>query len=193
MEDIANIGDNYQLCKNKDDNFHLMNSILSRIQEIAQKEGITITALERLIGASKGVLSRAISNGTDIQSKWIKLVVENYPQYSSRWILTGEGSMLRDIKEKQYHQYNINKEDLREAASIYRCSDESIIYKMYTDEREERHRVQKEKEELIKKIAILEDRLKGNESPVPTVKAVSSVKSSLKKKNVTSANVQSNK
>ena len=72
-----------------------MSNILSRIQEIACKEGITIGALERNIGASQGVLSRAIANGTDIQSKWIGIIVENYPQYSTRWLLTGEGPILR--------------------------------------------------------------------------------------------------
>ena len=39
-----------------------MGNILSRIQEIASNEGITIGAMERTIGASKGVLSRAINN-----------------------------------------------------------------------------------------------------------------------------------
>ena len=73
-----------------------MGNVLSRIQDIARNEGITIGALERCIGASKGVLSRAISNGTDIQSKWISILVENYPQYSPAWLLTGEGSMLRE-------------------------------------------------------------------------------------------------
>lgn len=71
-----------------------MSTILSRIQEIASKEGITIGALERTIGASKGVLSRAINNGTDIQSKWIQIIVENYPRYSTTWLLTGKGDML---------------------------------------------------------------------------------------------------
>lgn len=73
-----------------------MSTILTRIQEISANEGITIAALERAIGASKGVLSRAINNGTDIQSKWIQILVENYPQYSTDWLLTGKGDMLRD-------------------------------------------------------------------------------------------------
>lgn len=76
-----------------------MSNILSRIQEIALNEGITIGALERQIGASKGVLSRAINNRTDIQSKWIEIIVENYPQYSTRWLLTGYGSMLHNKPE----------------------------------------------------------------------------------------------
>ncbi len=47
-----------------------MGNILSRIQEIASYECITIGAMERSIGASKGVLSRVIANSTDIQLKW---------------------------------------------------------------------------------------------------------------------------
>lgn len=71
-----------------------MGSILSRVQELAINEGITIGALERKIGASKGVLSRAINNGTDIQAKWLTILVENYPNYSPSWILTGKGNMI---------------------------------------------------------------------------------------------------
>lgn len=72
-----------------------MCDILHRIQEIASKEGISIGAMERTIGASKGVLSRAIANGTDIQSKWLMALVENYPKYSGDWLLTGFGDMLK--------------------------------------------------------------------------------------------------
>lgn len=57
--------------------------------------------MERTIGASKGVLSRAIANGTDIQSKWLMSIVENYPQYSGDWLLTGQGEMLKADKESQ--------------------------------------------------------------------------------------------
>ena len=72
-----------------------MGNILSRIEQISKNESITIGALERKIGASKGVLSRAINNGTDIQSKWIQSIVENYPQYSAEWLLAGRGNMLK--------------------------------------------------------------------------------------------------
>ncbi|MEA5126707.1 MAG: hypothetical protein VB074_00845 [Proteiniphilum sp.] len=72
-----------------------MKNILSRVQQIADHENLKITALERNIGASKGVLSRAINNGTDIQSKWIQTIVENYPHYNVEWLITGKGSMLK--------------------------------------------------------------------------------------------------
>ncbi len=70
-----------------------MGTVLKRIKEIAQQEGISLTALETVIGASKGVLSRALANGTDIQSKWLVRITENYPHYSPDWLLTGHGTM----------------------------------------------------------------------------------------------------
>jgi hypothetical protein len=72
-----------------------LRSILSQILEIANNERISIGAIEKKIGASKGVLSRALAKNTDIQAKWLQRVVENYPQYSSDWLLTGQGAMLR--------------------------------------------------------------------------------------------------
>ncbi|SKB33580.1 hypothetical protein SAMN05660226_00686 [Parapedobacter luteus] len=82
-----------------------MGSVLKRIKEIANQEGISVTALEASIGASKGVFSRALANGTDIQSKWLVKLAENYPLYSPEWLLTGEGEMrkadvLRELEEK---------------------------------------------------------------------------------------------
>lgn len=77
-----------------------MCKILSRIEELSKREGITIGAMEKRIGASKGVLSRAIAKGTDIQAKWIESLVENYPTYSTEWLLTGKGPMLKPTTEE---------------------------------------------------------------------------------------------
>ncbi len=77
-----------------------MAKIIKNISVLAEKEGITIGALEKKIGASKGVLSRAIANGTDIQAKWIQAIVENYPRLSPEWLLTGHGPMLKTDEAK---------------------------------------------------------------------------------------------
>lgn len=73
-------------------------STIDRIKLLADNERIKITALEKEIGASKGVLSRAYNNKTDIQSKWLTKLVEKYPNYNSLWLLTGQGEMLREEK-----------------------------------------------------------------------------------------------
>lgn len=78
-----------------------MDNILSRINKIAENEAITITYLENKIGASKGVLSRALAKNTDIQAKWLTKLVENYPLYSPMWLLTGQGEMLKEFDKKK--------------------------------------------------------------------------------------------
>lgn len=97
-----------------------MNSILKNFKQIAENEGITISKLELIIGASKGVLSRAIANNSDIQSKWISKIVEIYPNYSCEWLIKSEGPMIRKNNSNNdfdpiLAEQNINYKELAEA------------------------------------------------------------------------------
>lgn len=76
-----------------------MNILLENIKILAENENLTITKLEQEIGASKAVLSRAITKNTDIQAKWILKIAEKYPQYSCDWLIKSEVPMLREIIE----------------------------------------------------------------------------------------------
>ncbi|WP_108823593.1 S24 family peptidase [Dysgonomonas sp. Marseille-P4361] len=109
-----------------------MSGILNRVMQIAENEGISITALEKNIGASKGVLSRALAKNTDIQSKWLQSIVENYHQYNVEWLLTGNGDMLKGTSlvddtpaiyhlkpyEKKYNKQDIPLYDINAAAGL---------------------------------------------------------------------------
>lgn len=77
-----------------------MNKILNAFIKVAESEGIKITQLESKIGASKGVLSRAINNNSDVQSKWLMSLVENYPNYNLDWLLMDKGNKYADEKSK---------------------------------------------------------------------------------------------
>lgn len=73
-----------------------METILDRIIKICEREDISPTALERGIGASKGTLLKAIRKNTDLNSKWLEKIAENFPQYDPRWLLSGELPMKRE-------------------------------------------------------------------------------------------------
>lgn len=113
-----------------------MTNIVDRIEELAINQHITITALESKIGASKGVLSRALAKKTDIQSKWIQKIVENYPQVNSEWLLTGKGTMFKKDLHKDFLKI-LNEEHTQkeqtisvETPSNYKVTkNKAIIYK----------------------------------------------------------------
>lgn len=76
-----------------------METILDRIIKIAEKEGMSLTALERQLDTGKGTLTKAVKNNSDLNSKWLEKIAENFPQYDPRWILSGELPMKRENPE----------------------------------------------------------------------------------------------
>lgn len=102
-----------------------MDTILDRIKQIADNENITLGAMERKIGASKGVLSRAKAQNTDIQAKWIEKIVENYPLIDANWLLTGIGEMYR----KGESNANIDSESSSNVRSLIEILNRTLIEK----------------------------------------------------------------
>ena len=69
--------------------------MIERLNEFIRSQGLTTIEFERKISASDGVIRKSIRNNTDIQSKWLVKIAENYPILDMNWLLTGEGSMYR--------------------------------------------------------------------------------------------------
>ena len=70
--------------------------MIERLNEFIKYQGLTISEFEKIIGASDGLLRRAIKNKTDINSKWVVSIGEKYPNLSLDWLIRSEGNMLRD-------------------------------------------------------------------------------------------------
>ncbi|MCX2681403.1 hypothetical protein OOZ15_15725 [Galbibacter sp. EGI 63066] len=124
-----------------------MSEILTVFSAIAENEGITISALEKQIGASKGVLSRALKNGTDIQAKWLLRLVENYPEYNPVWILTSTGPMIKAKKGKQ--------DTIQEEASIYQLPEKIKTLEQQLESLKEANVALKESNTSLKEIKVL--------------------------------------
>lgn len=70
--------------------------MIDRLSQLIKFLGISVRAFEQSISASDGMIRRAISNQSDIQSKWLSLIADNYPNVSMDWLIAGKGSMLKD-------------------------------------------------------------------------------------------------
>ncbi|WP_455670485.1 S24 family peptidase [Phocaeicola faecalis] len=69
--------------------------MIERIEQFIKNQKISVRSFEQKILASDGMIRRAINNKTDIQSKWLVIIAENYPQLNLDWLITGKGTMLR--------------------------------------------------------------------------------------------------
>jgi hypothetical protein len=87
-----------------------MSIILDRIKEFSENQNISIRQIEMKIGASNGVISNAIKKNTDIQSKWISIIIEKFPNLSHSWLLTGTGEMLNTKFEASLQSSKLEEE-----------------------------------------------------------------------------------
>lgn len=98
--------------------------MIERLAQFIQSQGLSVRAFELSIKASDGMIRRAINNRSDIQSKWIALIADNYPHLSLDWLVTGKGSMLRDSQ---------TLDEKKSSTPPISPAEESIIYKMYKE------------------------------------------------------------
>lgn len=69
--------------------------MIERLSQFIQYQRVSVRAFEQSINASDGMIRRAIANKTDIQSKWLSIIAENYPNLSIDWLITGKGNMIK--------------------------------------------------------------------------------------------------
>ena len=70
--------------------------MIERLSQFIQNQGISVRSFEQSIGASDGMIRRAINNHTDIQSKWLLPIADNFPHLNIDWLITGRGPMLKE-------------------------------------------------------------------------------------------------
>ena len=104
--------------------------MLQRLNEFIKNQGISIRAFEQTILASDGMIRRAIKNNSDIQSKWIKNISDNYPQLNIEWLITGEGEMLKskgeNMEERDKKVLELEKEMAEKDIRIARLTDKLL-------------------------------------------------------------------
>jgi hypothetical protein len=83
--------------------------MIQRLNEFIESLGLSTRAFEIKISASNGLIRKAITNNTDIQSKWLTNIIDNYPQLNIIWLLTGRGNMINE---------NIDNHEKNEKASL---------------------------------------------------------------------------
>lgn len=76
-----------------------MSQMISRLSAYIESKKMSIRKFETAIGASNGLISRAIKQGSDVYAKWISITVDKFPDLNPIWLLTGKGEMIIEVSQ----------------------------------------------------------------------------------------------
>lgn len=71
-----------------------MEEVRKRIRQVLDKKGTTITAFAKSNGENQSKMSKQIKHDTAISINTILLLLNQYPDVSSEWLLRGKGNMF---------------------------------------------------------------------------------------------------
>jgi uncharacterized small protein (DUF1192 family) len=87
-----------------------------RIMQIIKRENLSIRNFERKISTSSGVISKSLRFNTDFSVGILIKIAEIFPQYSSEWLLRGNGPMLKeDSSSAELDEVSKNYKQIAEA------------------------------------------------------------------------------
>jgi transcriptional regulator with XRE-family HTH domain len=69
--------------------------MITQIQTILQKEGISASQLAEKLGVQRSSISHILSERNKPSLDFIQKIIEQFPHISSEWILTNKGSYLK--------------------------------------------------------------------------------------------------
>lgn len=93
--------------------------MIGRLSKFIDSLNVSVRQFELSIRASNGLIRKAIANQTDIQSKWITVIAENYPQLNLDWLFTGKGEMLKSTVPAVTHHTTEAPQTADQAIALY--------------------------------------------------------------------------
>ncbi|RGS35833.1 hypothetical protein DWX97_14290 [Bacteroides cellulosilyticus] len=121
----------------------ILDNTKARILQYLEYKGISKPQFYTDVDIKRGLLDSDKMNATVTDAIIAKILVA-YTDVDPLWLLTGRGSMFRNSKNPEESKLGVTP-----IATPISPAEESIIYKMYKDEKEEKERLVKEKESKI--------------------------------------------
>lgn len=83
-----------------------METTLLRLKKFIDFKGISVRVFEQTVGMSNGSFASQLKNNKTIGVDKLENILQVYPELSPKWLLTGEGNMLKTDADKHISVHN---------------------------------------------------------------------------------------
>lgn len=107
---------------------------IHRIREIIDHYNLSVSAFEKSIGMSNNSIQIALKREASVKDEVLNKILKAYPGVDPLWLLTGEGTMLKEKEKQEQPQAEEKSVPYREGETvdqfIERKIDAAIVEKM---------------------------------------------------------------
>jgi len=108
----------------KSNNVENITKTIDRLSLFLDSQGMSFNKLSLMIGVSNSYFYKMVRNRASVGSDILEKIVRIYPNLSSEWLLTGKGTMLKEIdsnnspqssfeNELNFEEFEKKREDIR--------------------------------------------------------------------------------
>ena len=91
-----------------------------RLKKFLNFEGMSVRQFEAKIGSSDGKIAKFLTSNSSLKSDTLNMIMENFPQLSIEWLLSGEGDMLK--QHTPHKEQTKSREEAEMIPTISTCN-----------------------------------------------------------------------
>ena len=101
-------------------------NIKERVLAVLKAKGLNVNRASKLLGMPQRTLNRQVNEDGKIAMELLYSILDNFPEISPLWLVTGEGEMLRDSNIQQEFVAAPFFSDMPVSAGLRDCFDPSM-------------------------------------------------------------------
>lgn len=88
---------------------------IERVKKVIEFKKLSISGFEKATGMSNNSIQTALKRNSNLKDDTLNSILIRFPDISGEWLLTGEGSMLKNNLTNESDKDHINYKELAEA------------------------------------------------------------------------------